>query len=49
MTTPGVTHLPLSFRHAGMRTPEVRQSMDLFVTEVLPALRALETTPAATP
>jgi alkanesulfonate monooxygenase SsuD/methylene tetrahydromethanopterin reductase-like flavin-dependent oxidoreductase (luciferase family) len=49
MTTPGVTHLPLSFRHAGMRTPEVRQSMDLFATEVLPALRALETTPAATP
>ena len=49
MTMPGVTHLPLSFRHAGMRTPEVRQSMDLFAAEVLPALRALETMPAGKP
>ncbi len=48
VTTPGVTHLPLSFRHAGMRTPEVRRSMDLFASEVLPALRALETTPTGT-
>jgi hypothetical protein len=48
MTTPGVTHLPLSFRHAGMRTAEVRQSMDLFAAEVLPALRALAMTPTAT-
>lgn len=48
VTTPGITHLPLSFRHAGMRTPEVRQSMDLFAAEVLPALQALVTTPAGT-
>lgn len=42
VTDPGVTHLPLSFRHAGMRTPQVRRSMDLFAAEVLPALRGLE-------
>ncbi|MGA7148145.1 MAG: LLM class flavin-dependent oxidoreductase [Microbacterium sp.] len=36
-----ITQLVLAFRHAGMRTPEVRRSMELFRTEVLPTLRDL--------
>ncbi|MGY4711517.1 LLM class flavin-dependent oxidoreductase [Mycolicibacterium sp. CBM1] len=35
---PGTTGLMLGFRHAGMRTPEVRESMRLFATEVMPHL-----------
>ena len=35
-----ITELSLTFRHPGMRTPEVRRSMQLFVDEVLPALQA---------
>lgn len=33
-----ITQLVLAFRHAGMRTPEVRRSMELFRKEVLPNL-----------
>jgi len=36
---PGTSGFALGFRHAGMRTPEVRRSMDLFAREVLPNLR----------
>jgi alkanesulfonate monooxygenase SsuD/methylene tetrahydromethanopterin reductase-like flavin-dependent oxidoreductase (luciferase family) len=35
---PGTTGFALGFRHAGMRTPEVRESMRLFATEVMPHL-----------
>jgi len=31
-----ITQLAFHFRHAGMRTPEVRRSMELFRTEILP-------------
>ena len=34
-----ITQLALAFRHAGMRTPEVMRSMELFRTEVMPHLR----------
>jgi alkanesulfonate monooxygenase SsuD/methylene tetrahydromethanopterin reductase-like flavin-dependent oxidoreductase (luciferase family) len=34
-----VTHLPLGFRHAGMRTADVRRSMELFAKEIMPVLR----------
>lgn len=33
-----ITQLSLAFRHPGMRTSEVRRSMELFRTEVLPHL-----------
>ncbi len=33
------THLPIAFRHAGMRTPDVHKAMELFAKEVLPALK----------
>lgn len=33
------THLALVFRHPGMSTDNVRRSMDLFASEVMPALR----------
>jgi alkanesulfonate monooxygenase SsuD/methylene tetrahydromethanopterin reductase-like flavin-dependent oxidoreductase (luciferase family) len=35
-----ITHLPLAFRHAGMRTDVVRRSMQLFHKHVLPILKA---------
>jgi alkanesulfonate monooxygenase SsuD/methylene tetrahydromethanopterin reductase-like flavin-dependent oxidoreductase (luciferase family) len=35
-----ITQLALTFRHPGMRTPEVRRSMELFAGEVLPRLQA---------
>jgi hypothetical protein len=34
-----VTHLPLGFRHAGMKTADVRRSMELFAREIMPILR----------
>jgi alkanesulfonate monooxygenase SsuD/methylene tetrahydromethanopterin reductase-like flavin-dependent oxidoreductase (luciferase family) len=34
-----VTHLPLGFRHAGMKTSDVHRSMELFAKEVLPLLK----------
>lgn len=34
-----ITELALAFRHAGMRTPEVRRSLALFRTEIMPNLR----------
>jgi alkanesulfonate monooxygenase SsuD/methylene tetrahydromethanopterin reductase-like flavin-dependent oxidoreductase (luciferase family) len=36
--TSRVTQLALTFRHPGMRTPEVRRSMELFQTQILPEL-----------
>jgi alkanesulfonate monooxygenase SsuD/methylene tetrahydromethanopterin reductase-like flavin-dependent oxidoreductase (luciferase family) len=33
-----ITQMALTFRHPGMRTTEVRRSMELFVEEVLPGL-----------
>ena len=35
---PGTSGYALGFRHAGMRTPEVRRSMELFAREVVPNL-----------
>jgi alkanesulfonate monooxygenase SsuD/methylene tetrahydromethanopterin reductase-like flavin-dependent oxidoreductase (luciferase family) len=34
-----VTELACQFRHAGMRNPEVKRSMNLFAAHVMPALR----------
>lgn len=34
-----MNHLPINFRHPGMRTQDVARSMELFTTEVLPRLR----------
>lgn len=34
-----VTHLPIAFRHPGMRSPDVHRSMRLFAEAVLPVLR----------
>lgn len=40
-TTARYTQLALAFRHAGMGTPEVRRSMELFKTEVMPHLTGI--------